>query len=54
MIDITDYMPVIQTPLLQYENFRNTSSLATMKAKKMLNTKFFAEVIITHETIDTP
>jgi hypothetical protein len=45
---VGDYMPVIQTPLLQYENFRNTSSLATMKAKKMLNTKFFAEVLITH------
>lgn len=45
---VGDYMPVIQTPLLQYENFRNTSSLATMKAKKMLNTKFFAEVVITH------
>ena len=41
-------MPVIQTQLLQYENFSNKSSLATMKAKKMLNTKFFAEVIITH------
>lgn len=45
---VGDYMPVIQTQLLQYEDFRNTSSLATMKAKKMLNTKFFAEVIITH------
>ena len=46
---VGDYMPVIQTQLLQYEDFRNTSSLATMKAKKMLNTKFFAEVIITHD-----
>lgn len=45
---VGDYMPVIQTQLLQYEDFRNTSSLATMKAKKMLNTKFFAEVVITH------
>ena len=45
---VGDYMPVVQTQLLQYEDFRNTSSLATMKAKKMLNTKFFAEVIITH------
>lgn len=45
---VGDYMPVIQTQLLQYENFSNKSSLATMKAKKMLNTKFFAEVIITH------
>ena len=42
------YMPVIQTPLLQYEDFRNTSSLATMMSKKMLNTNFFAEVVITH------
>lgn len=45
---VGDYMPVIQTQLLEYEDFRNTSSLATMKAKKMLNTNFFAEVIITH------
>lgn len=45
---VGDYMPVIQTQLLQYEDFRNTSSLATMKAKKMLNNKFFAEVVITH------
>ena len=45
---VGDYMPVIQTQLLQYEDFRNTASLATMKAKKMLNNKFFAEVIITH------
>lgn len=47
---VGDYMPVIQTQLLQYEDFRNTSSLATMKAKKMLNTNFFAEVIITHDS----
>lgn len=47
---VGDYMPVIQTQLLQYEDFRNTSSLATMKAKKMLNTKFFAEVVITHNS----
>lgn len=45
---VGDYMPVIQTQLLQYENFSNKSSLATMKAKKMLNNKFFSEVIITH------
>lgn len=45
---VGDYMPVIQTQLLQYENFSNKASLATMKSKKMLNNKFFAEVIITH------
>lgn len=50
---VGDYMPVIQTQLLQYEDFRNASSLATMKAKKMLNTKFFAEVVITHEDSNT-
>lgn len=42
------YMPVIQTQLLQYEDFRNKSSLATMMSKKMLNPDFFAEVVITH------
>ena len=45
---VGEYMPVVQTPLLQYENFRNTSSLATMMAKKTLNTNFFAKVLITH------
>ena len=46
---VGDYMPVIQTQLLSYEDFSNKASLATMKAKKMLNTKFFAEVLITHD-----
>lgn len=45
---VGEYLPVIQTPLLQYENFQNKSSVATVKARKMLNTDFFAEVIITH------
>ena len=45
---VGEYMPVMQTALLSYEDFRNSSSLATMVAKKMLNTKFFAEVNITH------
>jgi len=45
---VGEYMPVMQTALLSYEDFRNSSSLATMVAKKMLNTKFFAEVTITH------
>ena len=43
---------VIQTPLLQYENFSNKSSVATFKARKMLNTDFFAEVIITHTSTE--
>lgn len=46
---VGEYMPVVQTQLLQYEDFRNTSSLATMISKKMLNTNFFAEVTITHD-----
>lgn len=45
---VGEYMPVVQTQLLQYEDFRNSSSLATMISKKMLNTNFFAEVTITH------
>lgn len=45
---VGEYMPVVQTQLLQYEDFRNTSSLATMISKKMLNTNFFAKVVITH------
>ena len=45
---VGEYMPVVQTPLLQYESFRNTSSLATMMSKKTLNTNFFAKVLITH------
>lgn len=45
---VGDYMPVVQTQLLQYEDFSNKSSLATMKARKMLNPEFFSEVIITH------
>ena len=45
---VGEYMPVMQTALLSYEDFRNSSSLATMVAKKMLNTKFFSEVLITH------
>ena len=45
---VGEYMPVVQTQLLQYEDFRNTSSLATMMAKKTLNPKFFAKLTITH------
>ena len=45
---VGEYMPVVQTQLLQYEDFRNTSSLATMMAKKTLNTNFFAKLTITH------
>lgn len=45
---VGEYMPVVQTQLLQYEDFRNSSSLATMISKKMLNTKFFSKVTITH------
>ena len=41
-------MPVVQTQLLQYEDFRNSSSLATMIAKKTLTNAFFASVTITH------
>lgn len=46
---VGEYMPVIQTQLLQYEDFRNSSSLATMISKKMINPAFFATVTITHD-----
>jgi hypothetical protein len=45
---VGEYMPVIQTQLLQYEDFRNSSSLATMIAKKKVNADFFSKVVITH------
>lgn len=45
---VGEYMPVVQTQLLQYEDFRNTSSLATMIAKKKVNSAFFSKVVITH------
>ena len=45
---VGDYMPVIQTQMLAYEDFSNKSSLATVFSKKMLNPDFFAEVLITH------
>lgn len=45
---VGEYMPVIQTQLLQYEDFRNSSSLASMIAKKTITNNFFAKVTITH------
>lgn len=50
---VGEYMPVVQTQLLQYEDFRNTSSLATMIAKKKVNADFFSKVVITHD-YETP
>jgi len=45
---VGEYMPVIQTQLLQYEDFRNSSSLASMIAKKVITNNFFAKITITH------
>lgn len=45
---VGEYMPVVQTQLLQYEDFRNSSSLATMISKKTITNNFFARVTITH------
>ena len=45
---VGEYMPVVQTQLLQYEDFRNSASLATMIAKKKVNAAFFSKVVITH------
>lgn len=45
---VGEYMPVVQTQLLQYEDFRNSASLASMISKKPLNTRFFSKVVITH------